>query len=90
VASTAAAAAASLQVDSPVASEEVTAANAASAATENEELNQSIGKMIQDLAHSDNAKVKAALDMFDKDFMRDKRNVKASSQLEVVSPWFNY
>jgi hypothetical protein len=64
---------ASLQVDTPVASEEVTAANAASAVTEDEGLNQSIGKMIQDLAHSNNAKVKAALVALDLDFMADKK-----------------
>jgi hypothetical protein len=69
VASTATAA--TLQVDTPVASEEVTAANAAS--IEHAETYKSIGKMIQDLAHSDNAKVNAALDALFLDLDNDKK-----------------
>jgi hypothetical protein len=52
--------AALLQVDTPVVTERVTTANASSKGS-GESL-QCIGKMIQDLIHSDNAKVNAALD----------------------------
>jgi hypothetical protein len=47
--------AASLQVDTPVPTENAATANTASAATEYEFM-QSIGKLILDLTHSDNAK----------------------------------
>jgi hypothetical protein len=54
---------ASLQVDTPVATERATTANTASAAaTEYEESISSIGKIIQDLFRSDNPKVNATLD----------------------------
>jgi hypothetical protein len=55
--------AASVRVDTPVVTEEATTANTASATTVNhEESIQTIGKMIQDLFCSDNAKVNATLD----------------------------
>jgi hypothetical protein len=64
---------ASLQVDTPVATAKaITTANAAS--TEHEESIQSIGKLIQDLFHSDNAKVNTTLDALDLDFIKDKKN----------------
>jgi hypothetical protein len=61
-------------VDTPATTEKANTASAASAATENEESIQiSIGKMIQDLFHSDNAKVNATLTALDHDFMKDKK-----------------
>jgi hypothetical protein len=62
----------SLQVDTPVMTEDAVTANAVSAATEEEELIQRVGKLIQDLAHSDNPKINAALDALDLDFFKDK------------------
>jgi hypothetical protein len=54
---------ASLQIDTPAATEEATTVNSAAATTtEDDDVIKRIGKMIQDLAHSDNAKVNAALD----------------------------
>jgi hypothetical protein len=61
-----------LQVGKSVATEDAAVANTASAATEEEESIQSVGKMIQDLAHSDNAKVNALLDALDQDLDEDK------------------
>jgi hypothetical protein len=63
--------AASLQVDTPVVTEENTAANTAS--TEHEESIQSIGKMIRDLFHSDNAKVNATLNALYLNLDKDKK-----------------
>jgi hypothetical protein len=57
-----------------VTTEKVTIADtttASAAITEHEELIQSIGTMIQDLFHSDNAKAKAALDALSQDLMKD-------------------
>jgi hypothetical protein len=75
--------AAPLQVDTPVATENATPANTASTATEHEESIKStaaereesmkdVGKMIQDLFHSDNAKVDAALDALNLDLSGNK------------------
>jgi hypothetical protein len=59
--------------DTPVATENATTANTTSAATDDGESIQSIGKMIQDLFCSDNAKVNAALDALYLDLGEDKR-----------------
>ncbi len=70
-----AAPATSLHVDTPVTTEKANTTNTASAITaRHEEWIQSIGKLIQDLFHSDNAKVNAALDALDLDFIKDKKN----------------
>jgi hypothetical protein len=102
---------ASLQVDTPVATDKNSTANTASAAfeevdtpvatakatitntppTEHEESIESIGKMIRDLFHSDNAKVNAALAALHLHLNKDKkRNAKASLQLEDAMLLFNY
>jgi hypothetical protein len=58
------------------------------ASIEHAETFQSIGKMIQDLFHSDNAKVNAALDALNPDFMKVKmkseRFVRAGGCLALV------
>jgi hypothetical protein len=65
--------AASLQVDTPVATENAaTATTVPSAAEKQEEAIESIGVLIQDLFHSDNAKVNAALDTLYLDLYIDK------------------
>ncbi len=70
-----------LQVDTPVVTEEATAADTASAATVNhEESIQSIGKMIQDLFHSDNAKVNAALDALCLDLVDEDKKKRENIQ----------
>jgi hypothetical protein len=65
--------AAFLQVDTPVVTENAATVNTASAATEDEVSIASIGKMIQDLFDSDNAKVNAALDALFKDLGEDEK-----------------
>jgi hypothetical protein len=70
---TAAAPAASLRVDTPVVTEENTAVSTASTVTEDKESIQSIGKLIQSLFHSDNAKVNAALDELCLNVHEDKK-----------------
>ena len=65
--------AASVKMETPVAIETATTVNDVSAATEDEEEIKSIGNMIQDLAHPDNAKVDAALGALDLEFMEDKK-----------------
>jgi hypothetical protein len=79
-------AAASLQVYTPVATEETTTKNAVSAATEDEgELIKFIGKMIQDLAHTDNAALDALdLDLYKKDEKECQRFVTAGGCLALV------
>jgi hypothetical protein len=49
----------------------IATATASAAIIEHEELIQSIGMMIQDLFHSDNAKADAALDALNQDLMKD-------------------
>jgi hypothetical protein len=62
---------ASLHVDTPVVTENAITTSAASIDQEESILN--MGKMIQDLAHADNAKVNTAIDAsLDLDFMRDR------------------
>jgi hypothetical protein len=61
------------QVDTPVATENATAANAVSAATEDDEVIQRIGALIQDLFCADNAKVNASLDALLLDLEKDKK-----------------
>lgn len=62
-----------MQVDTPVATEKVTAANSASAAIEDEESIENIGQMIQDLAHTDNAEVSDTLDALKLDLKEGKK-----------------
>ncbi len=61
------------------------------ASDKNEESIQSIGKMIQDLCCSDNAKVSAALDALNLDVMKDKKKleifVTAGGCLALVNYW---
>jgi hypothetical protein len=62
---------ASVHVDTPVVAENAITANAASIDREVSIIN--MGKVIQDIAHADNAKVNTALDAFlGLDFMRDR------------------
>jgi hypothetical protein len=68
----------SLQVDTPVANVKVTALNTASVAVatatkQEDELMESIGQMIRDLAHSDNVEVTAVLDSLNLDLLEDKK-----------------
>jgi hypothetical protein len=66
--------AALLQVDTPVATEEVTTTvNTASTAANHEEFIDSIGKRIRYLAHTHNAEVNAALDALNLDLKEDKK-----------------
>jgi hypothetical protein len=69
----------SLQVDTPVVTEENTAANNAS--TKHEESIQSIGKIIRDMFNSDNTKVNAALDAL---FLDLGMNEKKSNKIQTV------
>ena len=62
-----------LRVDTPAMTEDAVAANALSTATEDEEPIQSVGKIIQDLFHTDNAKINAALAALNLDFIKDKK-----------------
>jgi hypothetical protein len=67
--------AAPLQVVTPATTEKANTASAASAAAVNHEesIQISIGKIIQDLFHSNNDKVNATLTALDHDFMKDKK-----------------
>jgi hypothetical protein len=81
----------SLQVDTPVAIEKATVAIATSTVTEDEESIQiSIGKMIQDLFHSDNAKVNAAIDALSLNLDKDKKNATRFKRWEAALPLFSY
>jgi hypothetical protein len=65
--------AALLQVDTPATPDNVTAVNAVSTATKDDESIRSVGKVVEDLCLSDNAIVNAALDALSYDFMKDKK-----------------
>jgi hypothetical protein len=62
----------SLTIDTPVATEKVTAANTASAAAKHEKSMRCIGALVQGLFHSDDAKVTAALGALTRDLAENK------------------
>jgi hypothetical protein len=73
---------AAMQVDTPVTTEKVTAASAASTAAKDEDSIDIIGQMVEDLFDSDNAVINAALDALNLDLKEDK---KKSYKIQAVA-----
>jgi hypothetical protein len=72
-------------VDTPVATKKAITANTASAATEYEESIQCIGNLIQDLFHSESARVNAAIDAL---YLNLGKNQKKSDKIQAVGGCF--